>query len=66
MLLDAADDEREYWQMVYYRAFQPAARGPHVAREANLCGPRGQLLQYKFLINEMIKLEYTGSKISIL
>ena len=26
--------------MLYSRAFQPAAHGPHAAREAILCGPR--------------------------
>ena len=27
----------------YSRAFQPAAHGPHAAREAILCGPRSHI-----------------------
>ena len=36
---------------LYTRAFQPAGRGPHAAREAVLCGPRSQMLSI-YLLNE--------------
>ena len=54
-----AETEMIFTWMVYIRAFQPAARGPHAAREAILCGPRTQMLPYIFWINEIVKPEYT-------
>ena len=34
-------------------------RGPHVAREAILCGPPGQMLSYIFAVNEILIPKYS-------
>ena len=38
-----ADIKNDQVEILYIRAFQPAAHGPHAARKAILCGPQSHI-----------------------